>query len=776
MDTSDTESDGGLQEYSDSHSEQQSVSHSEQSVSSEDNVDANKGKRGKTRLPKLLRDTNGERRTVTYDEANQATGKNGCLLSSYIGSEVGPSLGLKYTCWKEVPPVVKKKLWEDVTFKFDLDESKRKDVLRQFSDLWRGWRKRTAAKHVTPFEKSRKKLKNVPSDLRGFVEQEEWKEFVKRRLSDKGKELSEIGRTVQAHHKYPHRMGRRTYAGLKDKLKREGKWTSDSPPPRELLWILARQNENGEYKTDEIGEVAAQIDDCSKKIKEGTIVCEGKTDALVKILGEEHGGRVRAAGTRVTHSQYFDTPRQRGSSNKDNLNKIRELEEQLRVKDVQARISEENLRKEFQQQLEEQSLDTERKLQKQFLQFKELLGKSQYDTIQPPMMSSENVPALGAEDKDLAETWGEAVHDPKGKAQNIRRHNGAKSSKLDARKTSQELNSTSIPASLKAPAQVPNTMLSSKKVVAQPPTGPPHPPSNRRHPCELYDKISRVVALGHVIHSDSKMIHGKKMCDDCLRVSVDFVEIKTAILPYPSGDIVTVYDARESVVQWPKHLVVLVGNGRTRLDAFDEFVKRAKEVFRSRAAIKVELHRDVFGQTVDVPIHMALEDIEFVCTSQKLTNNAIVLFIRFLYEKLDGDARKTKFGFMNPAAVHFSVNKTELVKSLLNRLKDSVPSRKYIFIPCHTGIHWVLSVFFDGVFYYLNSLDEKCRYKLEEQMSTVSKALRKLGVKRSEEKVFWVDVKMFKSGMNYGATEIDEIKREWMDYISPILEKYEKTI
>lgn len=26
----------------------------------------------------------------------------------------------------------------------------------------------------------------------------------------------------------------------------------------------------------------------------------------------------------------------------------------------------------------------------------------------------------GAEDKDLAETWGEAVHDPKGKAQNIR--------------------------------------------------------------------------------------------------------------------------------------------------------------------------------------------------------------------------------------------------------------------------------------------------------------------------------------------------------------------
>ncbi|KAI3842853.1 hypothetical protein MKX03_008643 [Papaver bracteatum] len=289
-------------------------------------------------------------------------------------------------------------------------------------------------------------------------------------------------------------------------------------------------------------------------------------------------------------------------------------------------------------------------------------------------------------------------------------------------------------------------MLSSKKVVAQPPTGPPHPPSNRSLPCELYDNINRVVSLGHVIHSDSKMIHGKKMRDDCLRVSVDLVEIKTAILPCPSGDFVIVYDAHESIVQWPKHLVVLVGNERTRLDAFDEFLKREKKVFKSRAMIEVELHRNVFGQTVDVPIQMAVEDIEFVCT--------------FLYEKLDGDACKNKFGFMNPAAVHFLVNKTEFVKNVLNRLKDSVPIRKYIFIPCNTGLHWVLIVFLDGVFYYLNSLDEKCRYKLEEQISIVSKALRKLGVKRSEEKVFWVDVKMFKAGMNYGTSEIDEIRRE----------------
>ncbi|MCL7034167.1 hypothetical protein MKW94_004035 [Papaver nudicaule] len=53
MATSETESDGELEQYSDSHSDQ--------SVSSEDNPEMEKGKRGSTRLPKLLKNNNGDR-------------------------------------------------------------------------------------------------------------------------------------------------------------------------------------------------------------------------------------------------------------------------------------------------------------------------------------------------------------------------------------------------------------------------------------------------------------------------------------------------------------------------------------------------------------------------------------------------------------------------------------------------------------------------------------------------------------------------------------------
>ncbi|XP_026389651.1 uncharacterized protein LOC113284416 isoform X2 [Papaver somniferum] len=191
---------------------------------------------------------------------------------------------------------------------------------------------------------------------------------------------------------------------------------------------------------------------------------------------------------------------------------------------------------------------------------------------------------------------------------------------------------------------------------------------------------------------------------------------------------------------------------KERMDAIHKFHERAKEVFASRVAIEVELDHKVFGQTVNVLIQMTLEDIEFICTPYEwLSNNAIVLYIR---------------------------------------------------------VHWVLIVFFDGVFYYLNSLDEKHRYNLDEHMSIVSQALaRELDFKTSKEKVSWVDVKhnpkqegtwecgfyvmlymkqiiksydiamqnpqeMFKSGMKYGMPKIDEVRKEWIDYVSPIIEKY----
>ncbi|KAI3941847.1 hypothetical protein MKW92_020388 [Papaver armeniacum] len=248
---------------------------------------------------------------------------------------------------------------------------------------------------------------------------------------------------------------------------------------------------------------------------------------------------------------------------------------------------------------------------------------------------------------------------------------------------------------------------------------------------------------------------------------------------------------------------------KERTVAIHRFHERAKEVFGHRDAIEVELHHSVFGQTIDVPIQITLKDIWYVCKSHEwLSNNNIVLYIRLLYGKLDGDARKNKFGFINPNGVHYKINKEVFVRNVLNGLQDSVQSRKYVFITCNTGIHWVLIVFFDGVFYYLNSLGENCKYNLDKLMSIVSQALtRELGFKTSKEKVFWVDVKhnpkqkgtwecgfyvmlymkhiiesydtamqnpqeMFRLGMKYGTSKIDEVRKEWIDSVSPILEKY----
>ncbi|KAI3931076.1 hypothetical protein MKW92_029232, partial [Papaver armeniacum] len=70
--------------------------------------------------------------------------------------------------------------------KFDVDQTKRKDVLDIFRTCGEDGGNESAAKYVTPFEKA-EKAQECSFELRGFVEQGEWKEFVKRRLSEKGK-------------------------------------------------------------------------------------------------------------------------------------------------------------------------------------------------------------------------------------------------------------------------------------------------------------------------------------------------------------------------------------------------------------------------------------------------------------------------------------------------------------------------------------------------------------------------------------------------------------
>ncbi|OVA05618.1 Transposase [Macleaya cordata] len=349
-------------------------------------------------------------------------------------------------------------------------------MLSKFSALWRSWKRRVAQKYILPFEDRPNVLKRVPKKISSLVDRDDWDKFVKWRLSNASKELSTIASDACTQNKYPHRLGRLGYAGLKEKLKKNEKKDQDapiSPISRAKLWQFARQNDKGEYKNEDILSTSKKIDKCSMKIADGSLTCDAEEDALTHALGPEHPGRVRAAGVGVTKTLFFNTPRRR-SSIKACESIITQLQQKLKEKDMEQVLKEEDM-KEMEQKLEEQKIKIEKDMEKKMKSMMEEM-LSQY--------------------------------------------------------TSRGVIST--------------TSTTSGKVAEQ------------FEPCKLLDSNSNVVALGHINYSNDEeeiMIHGVRMGNDCVKVEINLAQIPKALLPRPSGDLLTVEDALKMFVAWPKELV-----------------------------------------------------------------------------------------------------------------------------------------------------------------------------------------------------------------------------
>ena len=61
---------------------------------------------------------------------------------------------------------------------------------------------------------------------------------------------------------------------------------------------------------------------------------------------------------------------------------------------------------------------------------------------------------------------------------------------------------------------------------------------------------------------------------------------------------------------------------------FDQFYKKAEEILVDGNTIQISLDANVFGQESDTTIFVALEDVQYLCKSQELTCNDIIVYIR----------------------------------------------------------------------------------------------------------------------------------------------------
>ncbi|KAL6513433.1 hypothetical protein OROGR_020919 [Orobanche gracilis] len=495
--------------------------------------------RGLTRLVKMhneFKDSKGKKRALEFDKWGRLIGKYRAEFSSFLGDLVRRDVGLRVLKWKAATKELKDKLWDSIKLYYEIDDSRRKQIMCHLAEHLRDYRRKLYVKYIEPNIGKPRKLKVVPKQYEGIVKQEDWKTFVEWRLSPEFKDVSKAAKQARAKAKYPHRLGRLGYSGLREKLVVKNKElveNEDDIPVRSVMWRKARQTKEGEYKDDDVRNVVNEIIFHENELAEGSTKPEEGTDALTLVFGKDHSGRVRGVGRGVTPTKYWNIPRRKGSSN----DRIVELEKQLAIERQQRESAVEEVKHLCAKiKLEdEKSKQLATTVKEQGLKFDALYSYFASQGMKLPSFPTTNNKCQRQESlrSDLP------------------------SSPHMQTKQSAQLAGTSIRSSHSV--QEPSNAIRSSHFNSPESENMASQVVSTKDPaCQLaYPSLRNIVARGRVYYSSEKQtIHGVALKDDCCRVSIDESVKPASFLPIQAGDHKTVGDAIHSFVAWPKSLVI----------------------------------------------------------------------------------------------------------------------------------------------------------------------------------------------------------------------------
>ncbi|TYK22861.1 putative serine/threonine-protein kinase nek2 [Cucumis melo var. makuwa] len=161
----------------------------------------------------------GDKKVVRYNEDGAPIGENGGKLKSFIGSATHYHVPITYTSWKSVPPELKDKIFTTVEAAFVIDPRSRKNVLQTACISFRQFKNWLTTKYIMPHE-DEPQLLQVSLEKYSFIEQNHWEEFVRSRLSETFQEKRQLQQDRRSKNEYNHRISRKGYVNLKEKMVR----------------------------------------------------------------------------------------------------------------------------------------------------------------------------------------------------------------------------------------------------------------------------------------------------------------------------------------------------------------------------------------------------------------------------------------------------------------------------------------------------------------------------------------------------------------------------
>ncbi|XP_073151032.1 uncharacterized protein [Henckelia pumila] len=246
------------------------------------------------------------------------------------------------------------------------------------------------------------------------------------------------------------------------------------------------------------------------------------------------------------------------------------------------------------------------------------------------------------------------------------------------------------------------------------------------------------------VNGASKLLHGVPLPQNCMCVSIDKAQQKSARLSVPiPNECEIVGDAVETHVAWPKQLTVLHENRLRKKTAREESKKDlasnvprsvrllycyCKHALDNGRKLSFLLDHEVFEDDYELNLH--LEDISPLYHLKAITGNCVVVYVWYLYQKVVKENKIDKFRFVNPHSIpnwqkttYEKTGKTERLNQrasfLAYRLSGALVNQLVLVPSCSSG-HWILTVIepYKEVVYLFDSLsqcirDEDWKYVVE---------------------------------------------------------------
>ncbi|XP_060210623.1 uncharacterized protein LOC132637571 [Lycium barbarum] len=220
-----------------------------------------------------------ERKLIVLNKHNQPVGPTQAIVAE-LGSFLGTLARNSTFCpvnvsnWRKLK--THKDMWKYTKEKYNITDTAQAWALKAIQSAWRKYKNWLKKKHYIPYANDQLRMENRP----GYVPQSHFMDLLVYWNSEKSQKMSNTNRENRKKLRYPHTVGKKSFAVIREEKKKEG----PNAVTNKAIFVTTRKRKPGRAEMERVE----------------TQESEDGVDAFAAVMGPDHLSHVRLYGCGVT--------------------------------------------------------------------------------------------------------------------------------------------------------------------------------------------------------------------------------------------------------------------------------------------------------------------------------------------------------------------------------------------------------------------------------------------------------------------------------------------